>query len=276
MPLGHPRATVRNLPMSFAARIVDHPLTERAILALVVVNAVTLGLETSQTVMAVYGPLLHALDQTILWIFVAEIALRLAARGPSFFRDPWSAFDFAVVAIALLPTTGPLQVVRALRVLRVFRLITLTPSLRRVVGALVGALPGMGSIVVLLALVLYVFGVMAVHLYGADMPDKFGTLGISIYTLFQLVTLDGWSGEIVKPAMEHNPYAWVFFITFILVSSFTVFNLFIGVVVNAMQAEHDLEIAERTGRPPVSMDDLMQELKRLRTELAELRSGNRI
>lgn len=253
------------------ARIVDHPMTERVILALVVVNAVTLGLETSPTVMAAYGTPLHILDQTILWIFVAEIALRIAVRGPAFFRDPWSVFDFVIVAIALLPTTGPLQVLRALRVLRVFRLITLAPSLKRVVGALVGALPGMGSIVVLLALVLYVFAVMATHLYGADMPDKFGTLGTSLFTLFQLVTLDGWSGEIVKPAMEHNPYAWVFFITFILVSSFTVFNLFIGVVVNAMQAEHDLEIAERTGRPPVSMDDLMQEMKKLRTELAELK-----
>lgn len=259
--------------MSALARIVDHRFTERFILVLVIANAITLGLETSPSIMAEHGPLLHAIDQTILWVFVAEIALRLAVRRLAFFRDPWAVFDFAIVAIALLPTTGPLQVLRALRVLRVFRLITLAPSLKRVVGALVGALPGMGSIVVLLALVLYVFGVMAVHLYGADMPDKFGTLGVSIYTLFQLVTLDGWSGEIVRPAMEHNPYAWVFFITFILVSSFTVFNLFIGVVVNAMQAEHDLEIAERTGRPPVSMDDLMQELKKLRREVAELKGG---
>jgi voltage-gated sodium channel len=133
----------------------------------------------------------------------------------------------------------------------------------------------MGSIVLLLALVLYVFAVMATHLYGADMPDKFGNLGISIYTLFQLVTLDGWSGEIVKPAMETHPYAWVFFIIFILVTSFTVFNLFIGVVVNAMQAEHELELTEKTGRPPVSMDDLMQELKRLRAEVARLDGADR-
>lgn len=261
--------------MPALATLVTHPVTERVILALVVVNAITLGLETSPSVMAAYGGPLHALDQAILAVFVAEIGLRLIVHRLAFFRDPWSVFDFVIVGVSLLPATGPLQVLRSLRVLRVFRLITLAPSLKRVVGALIGALPGMGSIVLLLMLVLYVFGVMAVHLYGATLPDKFGTLGISLYTLFQLVTLDGWSGEVVKPAMEHHPYAWVFFITFILVSSFTVFNLFIGVVVNAMQAEHDLEMSERTGRPPVSMDDLMQELKRLRAEVTALKGGAR-
>ncbi|WP_020180367.1 ion transporter [Methylopila sp. M107] len=257
--------------MDALRRFVESPITERVILALVVLNAITLGLETSPGVMAAYGGPLHALDQAILAVFVAEIGLRLAVRRLAFFRDPWSVFDFLIVAISLLPATGPLQVLRALRVLRVFRLITLAPSLKRVVGALIGALPGMGSIVLLLSLVIYVFAVMATHLYGASMPEKFGTLGISIFTLFQLVTLDGWSGEIVRPAMEQHPHAWIFFIIFILVTSFTVFNLFIGVVVNAMQAEHDLELSERTGRPPVSMDDLMQELKRLRGEVAALK-----
>ncbi len=259
--------------MDALKRLVESPVTERVILALVVINAVTLGLETSPTVMAAYGGPLHALDQTILAVFVAEITARLLVRRLDFFRDPWSVFDFLIVAISLLPATGPLQVLRALRVLRVFRLITLAPSLKRVVGALIGALPGMGSIVLLLSLVIYVFAVMATHLYGASMPDKFGSLGISVYTLFQLVTLDGWSGEIVRPAMELHPYAWIFFITFILVTSFTVFNLFIGVVVNAMQAEHEAEQIEKTGRPPVSLDDLMQELKRLRGEVAELKGA---
>lgn len=259
--------------MDALRRLVESPVTERFILALVVVNAITLGLETSPEVMASFGRPLHLLDQAILAVFVAEITARLSVRGLAFFRDPWSVFDFLIVAISLLPATGPLQVLRALRVLRVFRLITLAPSLKRVVGALIGALPGMGSIVLLLSLVIYVFAVMATHLYGASMPDKFGSLGISIFTLFQLVTLDGWSGEIVRPAMEQHPYAWVFFITFILVTSFTVFNLFIGVVVNAMQAEHEAEQVEKTGRPPVSMDDLMQELKRLRGEVAELKSA---
>lgn len=259
--------------MDALKRLIENPVTERVVLVLVVINAITLGLETSPSATAQWGAALHALDKILLTVFAAEIIARLIVRRLSFFRDPWSVFDFLIVSISLLPTTGPLQVLRALRVLRVFRLITLAPSLKRVVGALVGALPGMGSIVLLLGLVLYVFAVMATHLYGADMPEKFGTLGISIFTLFQLVTLDGWSGEVVRPAMEHNPYAWVFFITFILVSSFTVFNLFIGVVVNAMQAEHDLEMIEKTGRPPVSLDDLMQELQRLRAEVAEMRAG---
>ncbi|GLK81699.1 ion transporter [Methylopila turkensis] len=258
--------------MSALTRLVEHPVTERVVLALVIVNAITLGLETSPSVMARFGPALVALDQAILAVFVVELALRLVARRAAFFRDPWSVFDLVVVGIALLPASGPFQVVRALRVLRVFRLITRIPSLRRVVGALVGALPGMSSIVLLLLLVLYVFAVMATQLFGADMPDRFGTLGLSLLTLFQLVTLDGWSGEVVRPLLETHPYSWIFFILFILVSSFTVFNLFIGVVVNAMQAEHEAERIEKTGRPPASLEEVLAEVKKLRAEVAALKA----
>ncbi|MFD1704729.1 ion transporter [Methylopila henanensis] len=261
--------------MSALTRLVEHPATERVVLALVIVNAITLGLETSPSVMARFGPALVALDQAILAVFVVELALRLAARRAAFFRDPWSVFDLVVVGIALLPASGPFQVVRALRVLRVFRLITRIPSLRRVVGALVGALPGMSSIVLLLLLVLYVFAVMATQLFGADMPDRFGTLGLSLLTLFQLVTLDGWSGEVVRPLLETHPYSWIFFILFILVSSFTVFNLFIGVVVNAMQAEHEAERIEKTGRPPASLEEVLAEVRKLRAEVAALRTQGR-
>lgn len=261
--------------MTSLKRLVEHPVTERLVLALVVINAVTLGLETSPAVMAAAGPFLIALDRAILAVFVVELALRLAAYRLAFFRDPWSVFDFVIVGVALLPASGPLQVLRALRILRAFRLITKVPSLRRVVGALVGALPGMGSIVLLMVLVLYVFGVMATQLFGADMPERFGTLGLSLLTLFQLITLDGWSGEVVRPLMETHPYSWIFFILFILVSSFTVFNLFIGVVVNAMQAEHELERIEKTGRPPASLEDVLAEVKKLRAEIAVLKESPR-
>lgn len=261
--------------MSTLKRLIEHPAAERAILALVVLNAIALGLETSPSVMERFGPALLLLDQAILAVFVAELALRLAVHRLAFFRDPWAVFDLTIVAIALVPATGPFQVVRALRVLRAFRLITRIPSLRRVVGALVGALPGMSSIVLLLALVLYVFAVMATQLFGADMPDRFGTLGLSLLTLFQLVTLDGWSGEVVRPLMETHPYSWIFFILFILVSSFTVFNLFIGVVVNAMQAEHEAERVEKTGRPPASLEEVLAEVRTLRAEVATLKAASR-
>lgn len=257
-----------------ARAIADHPWTERAVLVLILFNAVTLGLETSESVMSAAGPALVAFDRAILAVFVLEILVRIAARGWRFFTDPWSLFDLAVIGASLLPFADNLSILRALRVLRVLRLITIVPSLRRVVGALITALPGMGSIVMLLALLLYVFGVMATEIYGAGFPDKFGTLGLAIYSLFQLMTLDGWSGEIVRPVMAVHPYSWIFFVAFILATAFTLFNLFIGVVVSAMQTEHEREQLELTGRPAASLHDVLDEVRALRAEIAAARTAS--
>jgi voltage-gated sodium channel len=222
-------------------RLVDHPLTEKIVIALIVVNAITLGLETSPSVMAAHGELLMGVDRLLLTIFVAELAARMVVRGPKFFADPWNVFDFLVVGIALLPATGSLSVLRALRILRVLRLITVVPSLRAVVSALVGALPGMGSIMMLLVLIFYVFAVMATKLFGGTHPDTFGSIGISMLSLFQVMTLDAWSDGLMRPMMEQYPYAWMFFIPFVLASAFIVLNLFIGVVVSALETERDAE-----------------------------------
>jgi voltage-gated sodium channel len=198
---------------------VEHPVTQRVIMGLIIVNAVVLGLETSPSIMAVHGSLLLALDQALLAVFVLEIAARIAVHRLAFFRDPWSVFDFIVVAIALIPASGPLAVLRALRVLRVLRLLSIVPSLRRVVGALLAAVPGLSSIGMVLGLVFYVFGVIATKLFGEAFPDWFGTLGRSLYTLFQVMTLESWSMGIARPVMEQFAYAWVFFVPFILLIS---------------------------------------------------------
>lgn len=254
------------------AAVLAHPRTETLIITLIIINAVTLGLETVPAVMAAVGPALLALDQAILAVFVVEIAARLWVQGGRFFRDGWNLFDFAVVAIALIPASGPLAVLRALRILRVLRLITVMPSLKRVVGAMVNAIPGMGSIVVLLVLVFYVAAVMATKLFGASFPEQFGTLATTLLTLFQLMTLDGWSAEIVKPVMREYPFAWAFFVPFILISAFVVLNLFIGVVVNAMQAEAEAQADERAADQRDQAAELHDELKALRAEVAALRA----
>ena len=161
----------------------------------------------------------------------ATRAFREYLSVTAFWRDAWSVFDFAVVAIALLPATGPLAVLRALRVLRVLRLLTMVPSMRRVVGALLAAIPGLGSIALVLLIIYYVFAVIATKLFAATHPEWFGDLGRSLYTLFQIMTLESWSMGIARPVMENFPYAWAFFVPFILVATFTVLNLF-----NAMLA----------------------------------------
>ena len=276
-----PAATDRT---ALLQRFLERAGVQRAVLVLVVLNAVVLGLETSDTLMARHGAWLQWLDQAMLAAFVLEIGLRLVAWRGAFFRAPWSVFDFAVVAIALVPASGPFAVLRALRVLRVLRVLTLVPSMRRVVGGLLAALPGLGSIAMVLLLVYYVFGVIATQLFGERFPDWFGTLGRSLYTLFQVMTLESWSMGIVRPLMEVFPYAWMFFIPFILVATFTMLNLFIGVIVGAMQgfaiadaaaadAAHAEAVASAAQGAPASpaQAHLHAQMHALRCELAEIK-----
>src|SRR3712207_5226674 len=207
LPRHRPRPLEGSLkPVNALARLIAHPLTDRVIMALIVANAITLGLETSPSVMSEIGPLLHALDRAFLAVFVVELAARMLVHRGAFFRDPWSLFDLAVVGVALVPASESLSVLRALRILRVLRLISVVPSLRRVVGGLVGALPGMGSILLLLCLIFYVFSVIGAKLYGPTNPELFGGLGQTAYTLFQVMTFDDWSAGIVKPLMDEHPY----------------------------------------------------------------------
>lgn len=261
--------------MQWLRRIIEHPQTERVIMALIIVNAVTLGLETSKVVMERWGTLLHILDQLILAIFVIELLARMGLQRGRFFRDGWNIFDFIVIGVSLAPATDAFTVLRALRVLRLLRVITIVPSLRRVVGGLIGALPGMGSIVLLIGLIYYVCAVMAVNLFGEDFPNLFGTLPGSLFTLFTIMTLEGWVDGVVKPIMEKFPYAWLFFIPFIIGTTFTILNLFIGIIVNAIQTEVAKEqAAEREAEREIVHEEaapLIEEIKSLRVEVAALR-----
>jgi voltage-gated sodium channel len=243
------------------------------IVAVIVVNAVTLGLETDPAAMARFGPVLTGLDALALGIFCVEIGLKLVAYRGRFFRDPWNLFDVTVVGLALMPQTGAFQVLRALRVLRVLRLVAIVPSMRRVVGALLSALPGMGSIAALLALIIYVAAVMATKLFGPAAPEFFGTLGASLFSLFQVMTVEGWP-DIARQVMAVRPGAWLFFVVYLLVSTFAVLNLFIAVVVNAMQEQvaADLKREEAVHAAEASADreELLRELRALRTEVRAL------
>ena len=252
-------------------RLVEDPRFEKAVIALIIVNAITLGLETSDTAMAAAGTLLLALDRAILTVFVVEIILRLYVRRLAFWRDPWRVFDFVVVAIALIPASGNLSVLRAFRILRVLRLVSTVPSMRRVVQGLLHAVPGMGSIVLLLSLIFYVFSVMATKLYGETFPEWFGTIGASAYTLFQIMTLESWSMGIVRPVMEAYPMAWAFFLPFILATAFTVLNLFIGIIVDAMQSTHNEEAQEERAQVFNETALVLEEVRALRKEVAALK-----
>ncbi len=248
------------------------PRFESVILAIIVINAIILGLETSPSAMTAAGPLLQALDQIILVIFVLEIALRMIADFKGFWRDPWRIFDFIIIAIALIPATGALSVLRAFRILRVLRLISTIKAMRRVVTGLLSALPGMGSIVFLLGLIFYVFAVISTKLYAEVFPQWFGSIGESSYTLFQIMTLESWSMGIVRPVMAEFPYAWMLFVPFIIATAFTVLNLFIGVIVDAMQSEHEAEARAERDAMMSETEMILSEVRSLRKEISDLKS----
>ncbi|MGV9779782.1 ion transporter [Streptosporangium sp. NPDC003464] len=245
----------------------EAPRFQQVIIAVIVINAATLGLETSTTAVERYGTALTVVDHLALYIFVMELAAKIYAYRRRFFQDPWNLFDAMIVAVSLLPTAGGLSVLRALRILRALRLISVVPSLRKVVTALLTAVPGMTSIVLLLGLVLYVTAVMGTKLYHATAPEYFGDLPTSLFTLFQMMTGDAWS-DITREVMDEHPSAWVFFVLFMLVCTFVVLNLFIAVVVSAMEDEHAEESVQATQDLGVAV---LAELHALRAEVRELR-----
>lgn len=237
------------------------------ILAVILVNAVVLGLQTSKELMARTGPMLDLIDSICLGIFTIEILLKLIVQRHRFFLSGWNNFDFVIVGISLLPGAGGLSVLRAMRIMRVLRVVSVAPSLRRVVEGFISALPGMMSVFVLMALIFYIFGVMATKLFGETFPDWFGTLGESLYSLFQIMTLESWSMGIVRPVMEVHPYAWAFFVPFIMVTTFAVVNLVVGLIVTSMEGEHEAEDNQATDD---YRDDVMAKLDALAAKVDAL------
>jgi len=251
-------------------RLVESTSMQRVVMWLIVTNAVLLGLETVPAIMNEFGPIILMLDQAILAVFVFELLGKFAYRRLAFFRDGWNWFDLIVVGIALVPAAGPLAVLRTLRVLRLLRLLSVVPSMRAVIEGLFRALPGMGSIAALISLIFYVGSVLATNLYGRDFQDWFGNIGASMYSLFQIMTLESWSMGIVRPVMEVHPWAWAFFVPFILVTTFAVLNLFVGTIVNAMQSEGQEEQAAQSRQAHEERIAMMAEIRAMSDKLADI------
>ena len=224
--------------------MVESKYFQNIIIVLILINAITLGLETTAFGKQ-YISVLHAIDNMVLIIFTIELVMKLIVYRADFFKSPWNWFDFIIVAISWVPSSGPLSVLRAFRVLRILRLLSVVPQMRRVIGALGHSLPGMASVVGVLSIIFYVSAVLTTKIFGshsdANMQEWFGNIGASAYTLFQVMTLESWSMGIVRPTMEFFPLSWLFFVPFIVITSFAVLNLFIGIIVDAMQMMHEEE-----------------------------------
>jgi voltage-gated sodium channel len=248
------------------SEILDRSVTRNAIMGVILFNALILGLETSKPVMDAAGGLIIILDKICLSIFVAEIVAKIYARRGAFFRDGWGIFDFIIVGISLFPAGQGLAVLRALRILRLLRVVSVAPSMRRVVEGFLTALPGMASVFLLMGVIFYIASVMATKLFSDAFPQWFATLGDSAYTLFQIMTLESWSMGIVRPVLEVYPYAWLFFVPFILVTTFAVVNLVVGLIVNSMQDAH---AEESNAATDTYRDDVLARLERIEAALTD-------
>ena len=278
-PAASPSPSASSLRQRLGHWVESNPV-QHLIIAVIVINAIVLGLETVPAINNRFGSLLGWLDAAALTIFVIEIGLKLWAHGLRFFRSAWNVFDLVVVGIALVPASGPLAVLRALRVLRVLRLASMMPQLRFVVEALLSAIPGIGAIAGLMLILFYIAAVISTGLFGERFPEFFGGLGASLYTLFQVMTLESWSMGVVRPVMEEFPWAWAFFIPFILLATFTMLNLFIAIIVNTMQTLHDgkddahnSDTDQPSHDAKIDLHALHADIRALRAELAALQAG---
>ena len=183
------------------------------IIYLIVLNGITMGLETSKTFMQSFGVYTTIFNQIIIAIFTIEIILRIYVHRISFFKDPWSLFDFFRCSNLFSSYKFRIWNIRVLRVLRLFRLVTAVPQMRKIVSALISVIPGMLSVIALMTLFFYIFCNHGYTTFG----ERFWMVwNKSFYTLFQVMTLESWSMGIVRPVMEVYPYAWVFFVPFYL------------------------------------------------------------
>ena len=257
--------------VNFSVRLVNSPWFEYFIIGVIIVNGIILGLETSATISRLYGDLLYLGNDIALGVFIVEAALKMLALWPRpqrYFRDGWNVFDFLIIVFALVPATGQFAMIaRLARLLRVVRLISAIRDLRLIVAALVRSIPSVGHVMMLMSIVAYIYAIMGHQLFHEHDPEHWGTLGRSLLTLFNITTLDNWT-QIMNAAMEHHSWAWVYFVSFVVVGTFVVINLFIAIIINSLDEAKAERPAEVEG--PVSQEELLRELRAAQATLERL------
>ena len=244
--------------------LVESSKFKNFILGIILINGLTMGLETYESVMDSYGSYFIAFEKIVITIFIIEIILRIYAHRISFFKDGWNLFDLIIVLVSLAPANESFEIFRILRVFRLFRIITVAPQMRKIVTALISIVPGMASIAGLMSILFYISAIIASQLFGEQFPQWFGDLSSSLYTLFQVMTLESWSMGIARPIMEVYPYAWMFFIPFIFIVTFIMINLIVAVVVDVMNNIDDDRIEETSTKEISEIESLRQEILELK------------
>lgn len=256
---------------AMAQKIVDARWFNTLIIVLILATALLVGLETSTSLTPRHHDFIALANQFVLAVFIAEVIIKMAAHGRRpqlYFNDGWNIFDFLVVAFSLIPATGEFAMVaRLLRLLRVVRLISAIPELRLIVTTLIRSIPSMMHVIMLMSIVFYIYAVIGFHLFNEHDPTHWQTLGIAVLTLFRVVTLEDWT-DVMYTAMEWHPFAWIYFVSFVVLGTFVVVNLFIAVVLNNLEDAKRERLHELAA--PVGREELLTELRQTQATLRRL------
>ena len=257
--------------VQISARLAGSHSFEYFIIGVIIANGILLGLETSSALNGKYGHLMHLGNQIALGIFIVEAAIKMLALFPRphrYFADGWNIFDFLVIVFSLIPATGQFAMIaRLARLLRVVRLITAIQDLRLIVAALVRSIPSVVHVFLLMSIVVYIYAIMGYHLFHEHDPENWRNLGVSVLTLFNIITLEGWT-QIMQTAMERHPLSWIYFVSFVVIGTFVVINMFIAIIINNLD-EAKRERLEELETPP-SSDQLLREIRATQTALRRL------
>ena len=257
--------------VNLCGRLAGSHSFEYFIIAVIIANGALLGLETSPALNDRFGDLMHWGNQVALGIFIVEAAIKMLALFPRpfrYFKDGWNVFDFLVIVFSLIPATGQFAMIaRLARLLRVVRLVSAIPDLRLIVATLVRSIPSVVHVILLMSIVVYIYAIMGYHLFHEHDPENWRTLGISLLTLFNIITLEGWT-EVMNRAMERYPWAWVYFVSFVVVGTFVVINMFIAIIINNLDEAKQARLEEL--QTPPTGQQLLRELRSTQEALRRL------
>lgn len=255
----------------YCARLVKNKWFDRIIIALIIVNAAILGLETLPELNAKYGSLFGFINQFVLGVFILEAVMKITAVAPQvskYFKNGWNLFDFSIILLSLIPATGQFAMIaRLARLLRVLRLISALPELRLIVSTLLRSIPGMANVMLLMSVIFYIYAIMGFHLFHEHDPEHWRNVGISLLTLFRIATLEDWT-DVMYKGMELAPAAWIYFVSFVIFGTFVIINLFIAIVINNLD-EAKTEKLKALRKAP-GRDDIIKELQEAEETLGRL------
>lgn len=261
----------RSRVVNWARRVEEACWFRWGVIATIALNALVIGLDTSAALAASWGAWFAAANDTFLGVFVVEAIVKITAACPRplrYFKDGWNVFDFVIIVVSLVPSTGQLATLaRLARLLRVMRLVSALPELRLIVATLVRSIPSMFNVVCLMSIIFYIYAVAGYHLFHDVDPVHWRNLGISAITLFRVVTLEDWT-DVMYTAMDHYWWAWAYFVSFVVLGTFVIVNLFIAVVINNLEEAKAERLAELM--TPPSREDLLRELRATQASLTRL------